>query len=318
MRRLLQPNRVSSTADTDTKNQQRIRSGEEGMLHSPWQNIEFELAFRQFKIEVHRYHWSTMCSEPGWMLLPDAAHLNMAVVPRPSDLRVGLGVAAQHRLREAGSLFVVPPNVEFYAAPPETEMHCRTIVCLISRDFLCEAGALSHLSDDNLNECLNISSLKIRGGLGRMMAEVCSPGFASAALLEAMGTEVAIELARYLQKFDSKPMNAGGLPGWRMRRLRARIETDDLPPPNLSELAGLTGLSVRQLMRAYVAETGQSLGRHIQQVNIDRAKKMLLDPANSIKQIAFQLGFAAPGSFSQAFHLATGTRPSDFRRHNMS
>lgn len=82
--------------------------------------------------------------------------------------------------------------------------------------------------------------------------------------------------------------------------------------PSLSELASLCSLSVRQLARAFRASRGVSIGDHIAQCRIEHARRMLAG-ADSIKSIAYDLGFASPSSFSFAFRSATGQTPREFR-----
>jgi AraC family transcriptional regulator len=69
---------------------------------------------------------------------------------------------------------------------------------------------------------------------------------------------------------------------------------------------------VRQLTRAFRASCGHSIGDHVAQCRIDNAKRLLVTD-ESIKSIAYSLGFASASSFSFAFRCATGQTPRAFR-----
>ena len=84
-------------------------------------------------------------------------------------------------------------------------------------------------------------------------------------------------------------------------------------PPTLAELASACGLSVRQLTRGFRASRGCSIGDHIEQCRIANAKRFLAAD-ESVKGIAFSMGFASSSAFSQAFRRATGETPRQFRQ----
>jgi AraC family transcriptional regulator len=82
-------------------------------------------------------------------------------------------------------------------------------------------------------------------------------------------------------------------------------------PPSLTELAGLCGLSVRHLTRAFRTSRRRSIGDHIAECRIEQAKQ-LLGSGVSVKAIACTLGFSSPAALSTAFRRATGERPRDY------
>jgi AraC family transcriptional regulator len=78
-------------------------------------------------------------------------------------------------------------------------------------------------------------------------------------------------------------------------------------------LARLCGLSRRQLVRAFRAETGQTIGGYIQASVIARAKRLLQDTNAPVSEIAAEVGFTNPAAFSTAFRRACGSSPRDYR-----
>jgi AraC family transcriptional regulator, transcriptional activator of pobA len=63
-------------------------------------------------------------------------------------------------------------------------------------------------------------------------------------------------------------------------------------------------------------ETGKSPQEHIQLKLISTAKERIFDPAKSLAEIAYELGFKHPQHFSRMFKESTGVSPSDYRNMN--
>jgi AraC family transcriptional regulator len=165
--------------------------------------------------------------------------------------------------------------------------------------------------DDHLNAALNICSPSIRNPLFRLAHELRSPGFASDVLVEIIAAQITLELGRYCMAIkDARPQ--GGLAPKSLRLIDGRLnEVRQIPA--LSELADLCGLSVRHLTRAFRVSRGCSIADYIAQHRLRNAKRLLL-AEQSVKSIAYFLGFASPSSFSCAFRRATGETPGEFRR----
>ncbi|MET0178987.1 MAG: helix-turn-helix transcriptional regulator, partial [Novosphingobium sp.] len=136
----------------------------------------------------------------------------------------------------------------------------------------------------------------------------------SLVLAELIVGQLAIEVARYCQAISEGAIS-GGLASWRLRLIDERLQLGG-PPPTLDELARLCSVSSRQLTRGFRGSRGCSIGEYIATSRIDLAKR-LLGSADSIKAIAFQLGFTSPSSFSFAFRRATGSTPRQFRTRQL-
>jgi AraC family transcriptional regulator len=129
-------------------------------------------------------------------------------------------------------------------------------------------------------------------------------------LVELMAAQIAIELGRHWAALEEQPPS-GGLASWRLRLIDERLQ-EVRAAPTLAELAELCHLSIRQLARGFRASRGYSIGDHVAQCRIEHAKRLLATD-QSVKTIAYSLGFASPSSFSFAFRSATGQTPSEFR-----
>jgi AraC family transcriptional regulator len=161
---------------------------------------------------------------------------------------------------------------------------------------------------------LDIVHPHIRSCLSRLAEEARHGGTGSKALAEMLAGQLAIELARYLEAIAEGPIT-GGLASWRLRLIDERLHRLG-PPPTLGELAELCNLSIRQLTRGFRSSRGCTIGDHMAQTRIEMAKRMLASE-DSVKSIAFALGFASPSSFSYAFGRLNGVSPLRFRQRHL-
>ena len=60
--------------------------------------------------------------------------------------------------------------------------------------------------------------------------------------------------------------------------------------------------------------TGQNKQQHIHDKLIEKAKEILTTTNLSISQIAYQLGFEYPQSFSKLFKAKSGVSPLEYRK----
>jgi AraC family transcriptional regulator len=165
-------------------------------------------------------------------------------------------------------------------------------------------------TEQNLEAGLDIRSMSIRYLLQRFEAEIRDPGFASEALAELIAEQLVIELARYYNAPLDNSIGSG-LASWRLRLIDERLAELDASP-TLTELAELCSISVRQLTRAFRTSRGCSIGDYIAQNRIDRSRR-LLEEGESIKAVAYTLGFASTAAFTYAFRRATGLTPGQYR-----
>lgn len=81
-----------------------------------------------------------------------------------------------------------------------------------------------------------------------------------------------------------------------------------------SELAGLVGLGSRQLIRLFLRELGVSPKRYIERRRLQEAVSLLRYHQRSVKEVAFQLGFASSPHFSAWFRRQQGSTPTAFQK----
>jgi AraC family transcriptional regulator len=273
--------------------------------------IEAELCVPVATAQIVHFH----LAEPVDNLLRDdeAYRLDLCLTPRPNNARACYREHwSPHRFERIGNIFLLPPRETVRARSDcgrQTSIVCRLQQERI-RDWLQDD---LHWTDRQLKASLDIADANIRSLLLRLAEETRHPGFASEMLVELIAAQMAIELGRYYSAINESPAS-GGLAPWRLRLIDERLREVG-EAPTLAELAALCRLSVRQLTRGFRASRGCSVGDYVASSRFDLAKRLLATD-QSVKAIAYSLGFASPSSFCFAFRRATGKTPRQYR-HNV-
>ncbi|GAB4031765.1 helix-turn-helix domain-containing protein [Spirosoma jeollabukense] len=84
--------------------------------------------------------------------------------------------------------------------------------------------------------------------------------------------------------------------------------------PSVQYISLQLNVSPRYLSDMLRSLTGQNTQQYIQQAVIEKAKDLLSTSSLSIAEIAYQLGFEHPQSFSKLFKAKANLSPLDFRR----
>jgi AraC-like DNA-binding protein len=134
---------------------------------------------------------------------------------------------------------------------------------------------------------------------------------ANAGLLAAFETHAdrALEALSPLLAAGASPGGVGPL-GARVSQAIAERLKGAVPP--LGEVAGALAMSGRNLQRGLQQE-GTSYQQLLDAVRHALAREHLADPAASVGQVGFLLGFSETSAFHRAFRRWTGQAPSAFR-----
>jgi transcriptional regulator GlxA family with amidase domain len=95
-----------------------------------------------------------------------------------------------------------------------------------------------------------------------------------------------------------------------LRAMEANLEA---PLPR-RHLAGLAGLSLRQLERLFRDRLGRSIHAHYLALRLDRARQLLRETSMPALEVALATGFGSASQFSRAFARSFGEPPSRYRR----
>lgn len=99
-----------------------------------------------------------------------------------------------------------------------------------------------------------------------------------------------------------------------LRRIVEEMGRELEDPLKMGELAGVAGLSTRQMERLFHRYFGKSPAQYYLSLRIERARELLLYTDRSVLDVAVAVGFASTSHFAQWFRRFHGTSPSDLRK----
>ncbi|MDB4977253.1 MAG: transcriptional regulator containing an amidase domain and an AraC-type DNA-binding domain [Myxococcaceae bacterium] len=184
------------------------------------------------------------------------------------------------------------------------------------------AGA-SELSRRHPDVCVEADPIFIRDGNVWTSAGVTAGLDLALALVEEdLGSALALEIARwsvmYLRRAGgqsqfSVPLHAQHADDEGIARLLRWIADNlqrALPIPVLARQAGM---SVRNLTRVFVRETGSTPATYIERLRIESARRALELSDASVKQIAAKVGFASSETLHRSFQRTLSVTPMQYR-----
>jgi AraC family transcriptional regulator len=237
-------------------------------------------------------------------------HLQLSIAPRmPRSAGCFPDMWGPERFEPMGDLFLLPAGSALHARGQGRVL--QTLVCRLDPGSAAQwLGTDIQWTESRLKHALDITNRDIRLLMHKISAELQNPGFASELKIELIVAQTCIELTRYFCNIDMK-CSSRGLPRWRQQLIEDCVGHDP-GGTDLAALAGLCGLSVRHLARAFRASTGRSLGDYIAEHRVRLACEMLARGA-SVKETAHAAGFSAPSNFATSFRRDTGYSPKQYR-----
>lgn len=87
-----------------------------------------------------------------------------------------------------------------------------------------------------------------------------------------------------------------------------------ISPPSLSEISKEIGLNEYKLKKGFKETFKTTVFGYLSEHRLDMARKLLLDTSQTAGEIAFELGYASPQHFNNAFKKKFGAAPNSFRQ----
>ena len=106
----------------------------------------------------------------------------------------------------------------------------------------------------------------------------------------------------------------GGLPGFRLRKVRDLMVTHLEDAFSLIRLAREAGMSEFHFSRAFKRTTGIKPSQYFINLRMERARRLLRETNRSIIEIGLDVGYNSPSHFARIFHREVGISPSQYRR----
>ena len=124
-------------------------------------------------------------------------------------------------------------------------------------------------------------------------------------------------LVEEIQRMPPVPLSAPMPRDRRLRRVCDQIIADPSDQRDLDELAKVAGMGRRTFTRSFREETGMAFAMWRQQIRLMSAISMLGE-GRSITNIAYDVGYESPSSFTAMFHRVLGVAPSAYARSKAS
>lgn len=222
---------------------------------------------------------------------------------------LGAGSGAFKRI---GQVVFRPSRLEFQARGVS---NIRSVECWLNDSRMTTFNRLMpRWTEESLDRTLDIRASQLSSYLLRLRQEVMHPTFAAETVVDALFVILLNDLALYfanqpvLNHCDKDQGNSGAV-----NRVVERILDIVEVTPTVGELAEMTALSERHLLRVFKQAKGVSLVNFIRQARLERARQ-LLDSDLPLKEVAYRLGFSSHASFTTAFGREMDVTPGEYRR----
>jgi AraC-like DNA-binding protein len=112
------------------------------------------------------------------------------------------------------------------------------------------------------------------------------------------------------------------VPGWSSEKLRALVDQysweamERESPPRVKELAASLRISSAECTSLFRHVVGDAPSSYLRRLQLERAKRLLLQTTLSMNEIAYQSGFGTRTTFFRAFKRQTGLTPKQYRLRN--
>jgi AraC family transcriptional regulator len=130
---------------------------------------------------------------------------------------------------------------------------------------------------------------------------------------ESLAAALALHLAQVHGELRPRAVHGAAISRPRLERVLEYIASNLGRDLSLHDLAGVAQMDVFRFVRAFKEGTGLPPHRFVLNERIDLAKRLLLDRALSISEVALRAGFATPSHFATTFRRLTHATPRAYR-----
>jgi AraC family transcriptional regulator len=186
---------------------------------------------------------------------------------------------------------------------------CDRLDVIISPDVFGDGSKL-----DVVDRCL-FRDPEMEAICRRLYREVSLEGIADRLYVESLVMQLAVLLLRRhsAASEEARILPSGGLARNQTRSVLNYIESNLSRELTLSELAGITNLSLHHFARMFKQTIGVAPHRYVLERRVQRAKEMLCTSSASLVEISLSVGFSSQSHFTSTFHRMVGATPTEFQ-----
>jgi AraC family transcriptional regulator len=218
---------------------------------------------------------------------------------------------------EAGDLFLTasqsPYEVRWRAIGPEplATMHLYLGLPVFNR-----ATEEAFQNDQGATRLRDLSGFKdnfLSALLEELHKEVSSRHRGSSLFVEGIAQSLAVHLVRTYADETTQDYK-GGLPGFRLRRVRDLMITHLEDEFSLIRLAREADMSEFHFSRAFKRTAGLTPSQYFIRLRLEKARRLLRETNRSVIEIGLDVGYTSPSHFARIFRREIGISPSEYRR----
>lgn len=270
--------------------------------------IEGEMRTSNARVHVYTYRYAQPSAQTRSPRQDVLAFFACRQTPNAAGyFKTNAGVS---RMLPIGNLVLIPAGSSISASGDGGTK--RIISCTMAEGLL--PATFDRHEQRYLARCGDIRDERLASCMRRLGQEALQPGFGSDILVDALTAALRIDLARYFETAAPAQLQAGGLSSWQLRRIEDYAHATEGARIRVADLAAVAEVSSGHLMRAFRQSTGKTVHQFVEEMRLSRARTLLGQSNQPLKQIASRLGFATPSSFSLAFRRATAMTPAQYRR----
>src|SRR5260221_10164893 len=143
--------------------------------------------------------------------------------------------------------------------------------------------------------------------------EVSSRHRGSSLFVEGIAQSLAGHLVRTYAD-ETNHEYKGGLPGFRLRKVRAMMVAHLADAFSLIRLAREAGMSEFHFSRAFKRTTGLTPSQYFIDLRLEKARRLLRETNRSAIEIGLDVGYTSPSHFARIFCREVGISPTEYRR----
>lgn len=210
---------------------------------------------------------------------------------------------------KAGKMWLMSPGIEHTELP--TEDIPRYICLLFRKDFF-ESILLKYYSKSipNIDYASYNAPQELIGLARKFMSEYVNKRIGWQGMLELLATEMGHSVLRQIYQVEMKDSKLD----YRLdvNRIIEYLHKNIIEPISIDNLVQFSAMSKANLIRVFKKETALTPMEYLNNIRLEKAKKMLLSSQLSISEIALECGFNSQTYFSSSFKKKFNSTPSAY------
>jgi AraC-like DNA-binding protein/mannose-6-phosphate isomerase-like protein (cupin superfamily) len=181
------------------------------------------------------------------------------------------------------------------------------------QQFLQHVTLYHNYTDSTMISCTPAEMEKFKKLIAQIEEEYVTDGIMREELVRSYLNIILIHSTRIFRRNEKGSSIPSTGSTYIVQRFRQLLDENFLKVQAVNEYAGMLSITPSHLNDTVKKVTGSTVSSHIHERVILEAKRLLFNTKNSVKEVAFTLGFDDPTYFGRFFRKFTGMTPGEFR-----